>query len=956
MRKLSSSIQAAIALTLCNSLILCGFLAATPAEALTPFALPENGHFGTNLWEHIEYLPGTSKADNQQPPVDDSAFRTLDSKTIGPDFWRFGTWARFSISNPNTTRQTAWLHVSSAFLDKAALYRHTRGELKPQEVEHSARRLLAPITLEPGETQTLYLQIHTSGPLNAEIQLSSHALFPEALPVHNMLGGLFFGILVAVSLYFLFIYFTHSQLDFLFAAFLALTTASAFFVLDGLLSLFPVASHIISIAFAASITMLVLSRSVFAWSFLELHSQASMRSRLALTFIALQMLLYPSICILYPASTTWLYATVAVSSLACFGIALSLLGQCRQRALYFLSGYSFQVIILAGFAGEWLGYGALFDSIGLKMAVMAEFLVYFVGLQQGLRRADKQKLDAINREQSHLRWHQLVDVAFESILIFKDSRIVEANNSCAEMLGFEPNELIGCDGNQFIAESNYKFIMLQIEKAANIPLEISIQRKDGTSIIGEIRCKPGTYDDEDVTIVAIRDISERKQYESELRMLGYYDSLTGLANRVLFRERLEHAISSAARVRKQHALLFVDLDQFKNVNDSLGHDIGDELLVEVGKRLSSNTRKEDTVARLGGDEFAIIMEDIHAPYVAAKVADQLMEAMGQTIQIKGLNLAVTPSIGIAIYPQDGDNISDLLKSADTAMYHAKNEGRNNYKFYTVDQNKKVVQRIELESELRKALENDEFFLAYQPRLDIKSGNIVGIEALVRWQSNQHGTIMPKEFIAVAEETHLIHPIGEIILRNACQQQKEWLDKGFTTQGIAVNLSSSQFNKEDLSHTIKNILEETGLPPGHLELEMTETAIINNAEKAVTIMEELKEIGVKLSIDDFGTGYSSLSHLKRFPIDMLKVDRSFIRDIESNPEDLNIATTVINLAHSLKLKVVAEGVENPRQLKVLRSLDCDEMQGYLYSKPVPASEVEIILANQPNLYKMDKQVS
>jgi len=540
-------------------------------------------------------------------------------------------------------------------------------------------------------------------------------------------------------------------------------------------------------------------------------------------------------------------------------------------------------------------------------------------------------------------------------LIFKGSTIIEANISCEERLGYSPEDLVNSKGEQFIESKDYSLALSRIQKASERPFETQIKTKDGTSITGEIRCKQGTYGDDPVTITAIRDISERKKYETELRKLGYYDSLTGLANRLLFRERLEHAIGSTARVKKQHALLFVDLDQFKNVNDSLGHDIGDELLVQVGRRLSNNTRRENTVARLGGDEFAILLEDIHAPYVAAKVAEQLLLELGKTVQIQGLNLAVTPSIGIAMYPQDGETISDLLKSADTAMYHAKDQGRNNYQFFTSDQNKRIVERIELESELRDAVDNDEFYLLYQPKLDIHTGEITGIEALARWKSPTRGILSPKQFIHVAEETSLIRPIGEVILNKACLQAKLWLDGGLRFP-ISVNLSSSQFNQEDLVHKISQTLEKTNLPAELLELEITEGAVTSDADRAIAIMRELKQLGIGLAIDDFGAGYSSLGQLKRFPADALKIERAFIRDIESNPEDLSITSTIINLAHSLNMKVVAEGVENSRQLEILKSLSCDELQGYLYTHPIAANEIEEMMTSKVNLYSIDKKVS
>ena len=552
-------------------------------------------------------------------------------------------------------------------------------------------------------------------------------------------------------------------------------------------------------------------------------------------------------------------------------------------------------------------------------------------------------------QENEQRWRDLADATFEGILIYQDSIIIDANQACEELLGLSPMDLIGSSGESFISKHDLPDLLKKISTAEDSTFELTLQRENRTETTIELHSKKGKFNQKEVHIVAIRDISERKEYEQKLRQLGYYDSLTGLANRTLFLQRLQHAIDKSQRTKEKHALLFIDLDQFKNINDSLGHDVGDKLLVEVAQRLELRARKVDTVARLGGDEFAILVEDINAPYSAAKLADGLLKVMSELIHVDGYQLLITPSIGIALYPSDGDSSGELLRKADTAMYHAKSQGRNNYQFYTEQLNEKIVRRMDLESELRLAIERNELFLNFQPKVNLKSGDIIGAEALLRWQSTKYGLISPVEFIPIAEETGLIWPIGELVLDKACQQAKQWIKNHPSFDSIAVNISGIQFNHNNLVETVANVLAANQLPAQHLELEITEGAIIDNAEEAIKMMEQLKALGVKLSLDDFGTGYSSLSYLKRFPVDSLKIDRSFVAEIVSDPTDLKIAEGIVRLAHDLSLNVVAEGVETNEQLDLIRSLGCDELQGYIFSRPISNEQMDDILATSENLY-------
>ncbi|MGE0386009.1 MAG: putative bifunctional diguanylate cyclase/phosphodiesterase [Gammaproteobacteria bacterium] len=441
---------------------------------------------------------------------------------------------------------------------------------------------------------------------------------------------------------------------------------------------------------------------------------------------------------------------------------------------------------------------------------------------------------------------------------------------------------------------------------------------------------------------AIRHAIERKQVEVRLAMLAHFDSLTGLANRSSFRTRLESAIDRARRDGKSIAVLFMDLDRFKAVNDTLGHRCGDELLIAVANRLRGCVRESDTIARLGGDEFTIMIEEVRSVEAVAVVAQKILQSMGQPFVIQGHTLFVTPSIGITIFPDDDDGVDGLLKNADTAMYKAKELGRNNFQYYRADMNSRSVERFELEHKLRLAIENRQFVLHYQPKIDVNTNRVVGVEALIRWDPGDGKLIPPGKFIPIAEETGLIVPIGEWALREAAAQLRRWRENGFAGLTMAVNLSARQFRQVDLASIIDSVIEDEGLDPATLEFEITESLLMENTQSSSATLAALKAKGVRISVDDFGTGYSSLSYLKRFPIDTLKIDQSFVRDITTDADDATIASAIIGLAHNLRLKVVAEGVETDSQLAFLREKGCDQAQGYLFSRPVPAQDLDGML--------------
>ncbi|MFA4134633.1 MULTISPECIES: EAL domain-containing protein [unclassified Brevibacillus] len=439
------------------------------------------------------------------------------------------------------------------------------------------------------------------------------------------------------------------------------------------------------------------------------------------------------------------------------------------------------------------------------------------------------------------------------------------------------------------------------------------------------------------------DITERKKAEETIRYMAHYDSLTNLPNRTLFHEKLAEAMLKAKQKDEKIGVMFIDLDRFKNINDTLGHSIGDVLLQAVANRLICCLRKEDSVSRLGGDEFAIFLTGA-THKEAGEIAQRIITSMSESITLDHIEIFITPSIGISMYPDDGDDIEALLKHADAAMYLAKEQGKNNYQFFSEELHQVLAKKLQLERELRKALDEKQFTLHYQPKIHLQTGQIIGMEALIRWDHPDLGLIPPIQFIPIAEETGLIVPLGEWVMRTACQQTKAWQEAGFTQLAVAVNISLRQFMQNNLIEMITSILEETGLAPQYLELEITESMALN-VDYTIRILNRLKALGVSISIDDFGTGYSSLSYLSQFPIDRLKIDQSFLRNL--NPQNQAIIKTIIHMAHNMKIAVIAEGVETHEHVDFLKEQLCNEVQGYFYSKPLPTKEIDSFL--QVNRY-------
>ena len=450
------------------------------------------------------------------------------------------------------------------------------------------------------------------------------------------------------------------------------------------------------------------------------------------------------------------------------------------------------------------------------------------------------------------------------------------------------------------------------------------------------------------------EIAERKRAEEQVNYLSYYDPLTNLPNQELFRAGLTSALTGAQNSHRQLVTILLSIDRFKKFNDTLGHALGSQLLCGVAERLSACVRDGDVVARFDGDEFSLLLPHMSGAEDAIKIAQRIQEALRAPFELDGHTLYLTVSLGISLCPNDGTEGQMLLQNASVALFRAKQQGGNTHQFYTADMNTSAVARLTLENDLRRALEREEFIVYYQPLVRTGTGQITGMEALVRWQHPERGLVSPAEFIPLAEDTGLILPISEWVLRTACAQNKAWQDAGFEPLCVAVNFSARQFEQSNLSELVAQVICETGLNPGCLELELTESAVMKNAQLSAGILHELRGMGVCISIDDFGTGYSSLSYLRRFPINKLKIDQSFVREIMINESDGEIVRAMIALAHSLKLKVVAEGVETKEQAAFLHILRCDEMQGYLFSKPLPSQAFEELLREGRSL-NMDEDV-
>ncbi len=546
---------------------------------------------------------------------------------------------------------------------------------------------------------------------------------------------------------------------------------------------------------------------------------------------------------------------------------------------------------------------------------------------------------------SEERMRKFAEVTNEGIVFHLKGMITDANPALLAMTGYSLADLLGRYTMDFVPEAWRQVSIDYLKAGREDPYETALIRKDGQVIPVEMVGKSLSLKGQMHRIVVVRDITIRKQAQERIEFLALHDPLTQLPNRTYLKDRLAQVLALARRHGRKAAVLFIDLDNFKTVNDSLGHHAGDELLCEMARRLSTALREADMVSRLGGDEFLVVLADIGTRAQAAAVADKLLGLVNEVVVIEGHRLSVSPSIGIGMFPDDGETADELIHHADAAMYHAKDSGRGNYQFFTPAMSQHAFEALHMEGQLRDALARHEFVLHYQPQLSFADGRLVGVEALVRWQHPTRGLLAPRAFVPFAEARGLIAGIDQWVLREACRQLKAWQDAGWPLVPVAVNLSAIEFGQRDLLQHITASLQASGLAPQYLEIELTESVLMDPGGNALDTLSALKALGVSLSIDDFGTGYSSLAYLKRYPIDKLKIDRSFVCDIPGDSDDVAITTAIVQMARSLKLLTVAEGVETPGQADLLRRLGCDEYQGYLISRPVSAAELQAWLARR-----------
>ena len=529
------------------------------------------------------------------------------------------------------------------------------------------------------------------------------------------------------------------------------------------------------------------------------------------------------------------------------------------------------------------------------------------------------------------------------------------NIAAEKITGWSRVEANGCPSHQIFniingttrqAAPNPVSLVLESNKPNGLAADTVLIKRDGSEVAIEDSASP-IHDWEGQlkgVVVVFHDVSEAKAMSMKMAHLAQHDFLTNLPNRVLLNDRIAQAITAADRHHTQVALLFIDLDNFKNINDSLGHAIGDKLLQSVSLRLSSCVRHADTVSRQGGDEFIVLLGENKNGRDAVLTAEKILEELTSAHTVENSQLHISASIGISIYPNDGLDAETLIKNADTAMYEAKQKGRNNYQFFKNAMNIRAVQRLNIEADLRIALEKQQFVLHYQPKINLITKQIIGVEALLRWQHDEWGEVLPANFIAIAEESGLIVPVGRWVLREACYQAKKWIDTGLPAITVAVNISAKEFLQKDFVEGVLAVLTEAQLPADCLELEITETVLMHEAKNSITILQALKKMGIKIAVDDFGTGYSSLSYLQQFPIDVLKIDQSFVQHIESSLDEGIIVSAIISMGNSLKLKVIAEGIENEMQLDFLKNRQCQEGQGYFFSPALSAEQFALLLSN------------
>ncbi|MES2263293.1 MAG: EAL domain-containing protein [Pseudomonadota bacterium] len=587
-------------------------------------------------------------------------------------------------------------------------------------------------------------------------------------------------------------------------------------------------------------------------------------------------------------------------------------------------------------------------TVAAQISVAYENLLLYEEIQRHHAQLQLDMNARIRLDEDLRRFRLAMDATADAIFLVDRAGacFVDVNATACRMLGYLREDFLrvgpnrALDGDLGRLEDLYEKLLAGDQSGAMA--ELLVQRKDGSPLSVEVQRRTLRSGQNWILVAVARDITERKEAEQRLLKLAHFDTLTGLPNRSQFYDSLSHSLGQAAEHRWALAVLFLDMDRFKNINDTLGHTIGDELLRQFSSRLVDCLRVRDTIGRFGGDEFAAILMLPEGAQNAIAVVDKIREAMRRPFDLKGHEVTVTASIGISVFPDDGTDADTLIQYADTAMYRAKEAGRDAFRFFTAEMNAQSLARLDLENALRRAIDNQEFVLFFQPKIDIATGRISGAEALIRWKRPGHGMVSPALFIPILEETGLIVRVGTWVLHEACRKISQWGRTRIGAVHLSVNVSGIQFFVGGLEEEVLRAIKEHNIAPELLELELTESSLMSNAEETITVLQNLKSLGIQISIDDFGTGYSSLAYLKRFPIDKLKIDIAFVREVTSNPDDAAIVLAIINMAHSMKLQVIAEGVEKDAQLSYLRRHGCDEMQGYYFSRPLPQDEFEQML--------------
>ncbi len=620
----------------------------------------------------------------------------------------------------------------------------------------------------------------------------------------------------------------------------------------------------------------------------------------------------------------------------------------RTTSFRRIGGYPMNIVVGLGtedYLAEWKNEAAKTGALACAFVFLTLVFTALMVRSWLRREADLQTLAVEER-----KFRTLLESSPDALIIVDSREIIGVvNRQAVALFGYSHSELIGSTMAMLLPERYRGLRLGSLTEASGSAIDASKERdlwavtKDGREFPVNISLSPIATEQGGMVAAAIRDMTERRASEEHIEFLAHHDALTGLPNRLVVQSRCEQAIAQAARTDSKVALLFVDLDNFKTVNDSLGHSTGDAMLRAVAARLRECARETDTISRHGGDEFLVVFAELADAEAAIALVERLIQQFQQPLQVEGREITTSLSLGIALYPDDGQDFVALLKKADIAMYQAKEAGRNTHRFFNEYMNVETVEHLQIRNGLRPALDRDEFTLCYQPQIDLASGSVVGAEALIRWNHPELGLVLPGRFISVAEESGLIVPMGDWVLREACRQAAAWQKAGLPPLAVAVNLSAVQFGRGGVEHSVERAVEAAGLDPAYLELELTESILIRNAESALATIQRLKRLGVKLSIDDFGTGYSSLSYLKRFAVDKLKIDQSFIRDLGADPESMAIVRAILQMAAGLGLKTIAEGVESESALKRLLFLRCDEAQGYFFAHPLAPEQFAAYLA-------------